>query len=831
MFLRRMFLCAAPLLLIAACNDQSPSTLEPLSALPAASSASGQVRLTASLPKDTSARVRPGDVVDMRVAVTWSGGGTAPIEMFEVAPGQYQVTVLNLPAGIPVSISVSGHNEGGVAIYSGARNNVMLSDAEILDLSVVLVAMDNGQFEGAGPSIVEVRRPLAPVLANSIIQFEVDIEHPDDATLDYELSGPGVFQQPSGSIAMTAGAATLIATYTAPATPGQADLSVVVTDSAGLSAEVGFSLDIIAPAGGVGDGGATIGAIFPPAILGINAEQDFDNNVIRLTADVEQVGGGEPLTFDWRLSTTSFSTTNPAEYPMDQGVVPMMLVVGNSAGGATRLIFQLDTSAATLGDLGLPNQPPTIGAAVVSQPEPSYPDPVLLRVYASDPDVGDDLSAAWTADHGSLGAATESTYGGYQVFDTIWNPDVDAGPAQIQVTISDPLQAAVVYTFNLDQILGRVSISADAGANQEKFVDDGATLDGSASTSDDGNILSYMWSRLSGPAATIDTPDAATTSVAFDGGPGTYVFELTVENVNSSSVDTVTINVLNPFAFDYVKVEMTNPGVVYFFDTAGDRIHRYDLATESFMPNLTVGADAQKFAVAPANDIAYVGYTGGRIEKIDLATGAASLFTSVPTTPILLEVVDNYLWTIDSSGSWETHRLFRRSDGVQTFSDDWRNSSLDGVYAPTISRVFHFRDGTSPNDIIYADVDLVAGTLGTDHDSPYHGDYSFQHPMRLSTDESKVMVASGVLFNTSDLTYAGSIGFSYTDAQFYGSSLYVLQSAGSGSQVRELDAGFNERHTYTMAGAPRSLLAWQGKILAVTNGANGTRNFTLIHID
>lgn len=72
-------------------------------------------------------------------------------------------------------------------------------------------------------------------------------------------------------------------------------------------------------------------------------------------------------------------------------------------------------------------------------------------------------------------------------------------------------------------------------------------LDGSASFDPDNNPILFMWRQLSGVPTTIINPESPTPSVnAFVGGPGTYVFELTVtDSFGAFSTDTVRIVVTN----------------------------------------------------------------------------------------------------------------------------------------------------------------------------------------------------------------------------------------------------------------------------------------------
>jgi len=71
-----------------------------------------------------------------------------------------------------------------------------------------------------------------------------------------------------------------------------------------------------------------------------------------------------------------------------------------------------------------------------------------------------------------------------------------------------------------------------------------ATLDGSKSYDPDGTISAYAWSEISGPAATIGTPTAATTGIS-GLTQGTYIFQLTVTDNSGaigSAFDTVLVN-------------------------------------------------------------------------------------------------------------------------------------------------------------------------------------------------------------------------------------------------------------------------------------------------
>jgi hypothetical protein len=87
---------------------------------------------------------------------------------------------------------------------------------------------------------------------------------------------------------------------------------------------------------------------------------------------------------------------------------------------------------------------------------------------------------------------------------------------------------------------------ANAGADKLLVPTDNKTtvLDGSASSKEGGTIASFAWKKISGPAATIATPNGTTTQLT-GLAIGSYVFELTVtDNAGLSAKDLVTVTVL-----------------------------------------------------------------------------------------------------------------------------------------------------------------------------------------------------------------------------------------------------------------------------------------------
>ena len=189
----------------------------------------------------------------------------------------------------------------------------------------------------------------------------------------------------------------------------------------------------------------------------------------------------------------------------------------------------------------------------------------------------------------------------------------------------------------------------------------------------------------------------------------------------------------------------------------------------------------------------------------------------------------DYVFTIDSSGAWDTQSIYDRATTALLDWDDWRDTARSILYAPGMERIFMLNSGVSPTDINYIDVDFVTGTISEETDSPYHGSYSLPNPIRIVPDESMVVVGSGNFFNTSDLTYATSFGLAFEDLAFIGADYFLLQAVGPNSEIIRLDAGFNILSATWFTGEPRRLFAWDGDLYLVTR--TGPNSHFLERID
>lgn len=112
--------------------------------------------------------------------------------------------------------------------------------------------------------------------------------------------------------------------------------------------------------------------------------------------------------------------------------------------------------------------------------------------------------------------------------------------------------------------------NVDAGADQNVFIGDTATLTGGAT--DNGTIMSYSWTQLSGPTLAPSSPTLSTTNVGPFTQAGSYVYRLAVTDDESLvGEDSVAINVTDPDAPTTFRVwSVTDePNPSHFFNGQG----------------------------------------------------------------------------------------------------------------------------------------------------------------------------------------------------------------------------------------------------------------------
>lgn len=206
-------------------------------------------------------------------------------------------------------------------------------------------------------------------------------------------------------------------------------------------------------------------------------------------------------------------------------------------------------------------------------------------------------------------------------------------------------------------------------------------------------------------------------------------------------------------------------GTVYFLFEFPSRIERYDLGSQSWLPEISL--DFLPFAFAVDPDGIYVSFSNG-LYRFDLDGTGMALLNNGGSMADTLFMHDDYLFLHIE----DVLISYDKNSGVVIDSGNFFYSMLGIDFDPVHMKAFARSDGVSPADILYVEIN-PDGTLGNQEDSPYHGDYEYADRAYVFPNASFVADNSGIVYSTTDLTYAGSLAGNLDNLAFFGNQPIV----------------------------------------------------------
>lgn len=219
-----------------------------------------------------------------------------------------------------------------------------------------------------------------------------------------------------------------------------------------------------------------------------------------------------------------------------------------------------------------------------------------------------------------------------------------------------------------------------------------------------------------------------------------------------------------------------NNDVGYFLFDDPIKLERYDIGTESWLDPIAFNSLlGEPTAVSVDDSYIFVAF-GQAVYRFDLdGTNQLHLYNTNSTVKSLF-TNDSHLIINHSSGSNGRLATVEKATGLFVDSRSYTYRSLNGAsYSPEVGKIFGRTSGISPSDILYVQVNSD-GTLGTGAiDSPYHGGYPNASATFLFPEGGRVVDTSGIVYNTSDLSYSNSLAGGVNDIDFYGELPIVLR--------------------------------------------------------
>ncbi len=276
--------------------------------------------------------------------------------------------------------------------------------------------------------------------------------------------------------------------------------------------------------------------ILPIANAGINQTIRLPINSVQLVS-LSTDADGTIVSYSWSSTTGTVSDpTNDSTTVVNltEGEHVITLTVTDDDGGVS-------TDEVTITVLPALNLPPTVDAGNnISIVSPL--DSATLFANASDPD-GEVVTYLWTKVSGPTGGTISSPSTALTVV-----KNLAVGVYRFQVTVTDDDGATQFSYVNVEVIAAppvNESPTAEAGSNVKITEPTSSTTLSGSALDNDGVIMTYAWSQVSGPNTAVIQSAALASTLLTGLIPGTYVFQLTVtDDDGATGTDVVTVTVL-----------------------------------------------------------------------------------------------------------------------------------------------------------------------------------------------------------------------------------------------------------------------------------------------
>ncbi len=226
-------------------------------------------------------------------------------------------------------------------------------------------------------------------------------------------------------------------------------------------------------------------------------------------------------------------------------------------------------------------------------------------------------------------------------------------------------------------------------------------------------------------------------------------------------------------------------GQVLLLSKAHQSIFRWNPTSLAYETSIPLLGTPSYVTYSKETEMMYVVYASGLMYRIDLKqeNPREVPFYHLPGLPAGLSMAGEFIFAVDDAGAWYTHYVISPA-GILRHSRDWNYYSQEYVWNSTNRRMYFFRDDTSPNDLFYESISST-GMLQDLVDSPYHDQFGWQHPIRISWDGKSILLGSGFVFNAQTLVRSPyGLANAVTDSQWFAGRWVTLRTVQAVPQLQ-----------------------------------------------
>jgi hypothetical protein len=344
--------------------------------------------------------------------------------------------------------------------------------------------------------------------------------------------------------------------------------------------------------------------------------------------------------------------------------------------------------------------------------------------------------------------------------------------------------------------------NVDGDGDGVPYAQDAFPLDRAASVDSDHDGFPDAWNA---------GQDGSGSSLTLDAFPLDSACHLASQGQSGNPTDCDIVGTVPSYTPASILFDGTD--VLYLHDRAGNRIFRYSTAQSRYLNPFVPLVDASLVSWVGAHGRLYLAHDDGAISRIDVAGSAESEFTTLPRKPHGLSGVGNFLFAADPSGAWATHYTFGADASLRS-EVEWNYYSREYAFSSATARIYFFRDNSSPNDVHWETIDQSSGQITGAGESPYHGEYVIEPPIRVSQNGARVLLGPGDVYDGGDLNHRTKLPVASLDAAWLPDHGVVV--LGSDGILRWYDALYAPGTTRAVNGTPLRVFWTPGKLVVVT---------------